>query len=65
MIGLLVLVLLVGFVLGLAFWGIDLMPMIPAPFKNLAKVICIIIAIILIVGSVWPYTGVHLGTGCV
>lgn len=64
MIGLLILILLVGLVLGLALWAIDLLPIVPAPFKAFAKVICIIIAILVIIGAVLPYTGVHIGGAC-
>lgn len=46
MISLLITVLVVGLIIGLAFWAIDLLPFIVSPFKEVAKVIIIVIAIL-------------------
>ena len=58
LIGLLITILIVGLVLGLVLWLIDLMPVIPAQFKKIAKVLVIVIAIIIILVRALPLMGV-------
>ena len=57
---LLILVLVVGLLVGLALWAIDLLPVIPAPFKQFAKAIVIIIAIVIVIAQVLPLAGVAI-----
>ena len=62
MISLLILVLVIGLLVGLALWLIDLLPFIPAPFKQFAKAIVILIAILIVIARLLPLAGVDLGT---
>lgn len=55
---LLILILVVGLLVGLALWAIDLLPVIPAPFKQFAKALVVIIAIVILVAQLLPLAGV-------
>lgn len=58
LISLLVLILLVGLVLGVCWMIIDYMPVIPGQFKQVGKVILLLIALLIILARALPMLGI-------
>ncbi len=58
LIGLLILLLVLGLIVGLAIWLIDMLP-VPATFGQVAKVLIIVIAILILLVRALPLLGVH------
>jgi hypothetical protein len=59
LIGLLVLIIIVGIVAWLVIWLIDTIPL-PAPFGQIARVLVILIAVLIILYRALPLIGISL-----
>jgi hypothetical protein len=60
LIGILVFILILGLIIGLCVYLIDLMPFIPAEFKAAAKAIIIVVGIIILLVKLLPLANIHL-----
>lgn len=60
LISLLVTILIIGLVCWLILYVIDLLPL-PAPFHQVARIIIIVIAVILLIRVLLTVSGVHVG----
>lgn len=61
LVGLLVFILILGLVLGLCIYIIELFPFIPPEFKMAARAILLVIGLIILLVRVLPLAGVHVG----
>ena len=58
LINLLIAVVVVGVVVAIVWYIIDYMPILPAPFKRLAKMLLLLIALLVILWRALPLLGV-------
>jgi hypothetical protein len=55
-----VLILILGLIVGLLLWLIDLLPIAPPPFKQFAKAAVIVLAILVLLAKGLPLVGIAL-----
>lgn len=57
MIDVLIIIVVLAIIFGLIFWALGMVPL-PAPFMNIAKVACVLIFVLLLLGMMFGGIGV-------